>query len=75
MSSSRSVEENRAIAKEALAKFVSAPVLHLINGERVPSASSSTFENFSPIDKTSLGHVAAGESSEISLAADAAAAA
>ena len=75
MSSSRSVEENRAIAKEALAKFVSAPVLHLINGERVPSASSSTIENFSPIDKTSLGHVAAGESSEISLAADAAAAA
>ena len=73
MTSSRTLEENREIANEALARFSSSPLLHLIDGELVPSSTSLTFENISPIDQMSLGQVAAGGPSEIALAADAAA--
>ena len=75
MSSARSLEANMEIAKESLKRFSSGPLLHLIGGQLVPSSSSSTFENFSPVDQTSLGQVAAGGPTEIGLAADAAAAA
>ena len=72
MSSSRTVEENREVANEALARFSSSPLLHLIDGELVHSSPSLTFDNVSPIDQMSLGQVAAGGPTEIALAADAA---
>ena len=72
MSSARTFEENRTTANEALERLSKGPLLHLINGESVPSSSSSTFENFSPIDGTSLGQVAAGGGDEVALAAEAA---
>lgn len=75
MSSARTFEEIRATANEALERLSKGPLLHLINGESVPSSSSSTFENFSPIDGTSLGQVAAGGGDEVALAAEAAASA
>ena len=51
MTSSRTLEENREIANEALARFSSSPLLHLIDGELVPSSTSLTFENVSPMDQ------------------------
>ena len=75
MSSSRTFEENRSTAKEALARYSSEPLLHLIDGELVPSASGDTFDNFSPVDGRLLGEVAAGGAGEIGLASEAAAAA
>ena len=75
MSSSRTFEENRSTAEEALARYSLNPLLHLIDGELVPSASGDTFNNFSPVDGRLLGEVAAGEAGEIGLASEAAAAA
>ena len=75
MSSSRTFEENRSTAEEALARYSLNPLLHLIDGELVPSASGDTFDNFSPVDGRLLGKVAAGEAGEIGLASEAAAAA
>jgi acyl-CoA reductase-like NAD-dependent aldehyde dehydrogenase len=43
---------------------------HYIDGQRVSSA--KTFEDISPIDQSSLGHVSAGGSEEVNLAVEAA---
>lgn len=75
MSSSRSLDENRAIADEAINGYGSSPLLHLIGGELRPSASLATFENYSPTDQRLLGVVAEGGPEEIALAAEAAASA
>lgn len=75
MSSSRSLDENRAIADEAINGYGSSPLLHLIGGEMRPSASLATFENYSPTDQRLLGVVAEGGPEEIALAAEAAASA
>ena len=75
MNSSRTFEENQAAAKEALTRYSSGPLLHLIDGELVGSASGDTFDNVSPADGKFLGQVAAGGATEIGLAAEAAASA
>lgn len=75
MSSPRTFDENLSTAKEALARYSTAPLLHLIDGQLVESASRNTFDNTSPVDGELLGEVAAGEIPEIGLAAEAASAA
>ena len=65
-------EQNLADAAEHLAPFAEAPLLHLIGGEAVPSASGETFTNHSPIDSAVLGEVASGDSADIHAAAEAA---
>lgn len=73
MSSARTFDENRSTSEEALARYSSSPLLHIINGQHVGSASQATFDNFSPTDGRFLGRVAAAGPDEIGLAAEAAA--
>ena len=63
---------NLAAAGRHLARFAAGPTLHLIDGESVPSVSGKTFSNASPIDGMHLGDVAAGDSIDIAVAAEAA---
>tara|TARA_B100001250_G_scaffold35075_1_gene28280 strand:+ start:2378 stop:3907 length:1530 start_codon:yes stop_codon:yes gene_type:complete len=73
MSPSGTFEENLSTAKGALARYSAGPLLHLIDGELVASASGDTFGNVSPSDGKFLGEVAAGGIAEIGIAAEAAA--
>ena len=75
MSPPGTFEENLSTAKGALARYSAGPLLHLIDGELVASASGDTFGNVSPSDGKFLGEVAAGGIAEIGIAAEAAAAA
>ena len=75
MTSKHTLDENRAIADQAIKKYGACPLLHLINGELVPSLSHGTFENHSPGDQRRLGSVAEGDPEDIAAAAAAAAAA
>lgn len=72
MASKHTYQENLAVAEQHLARFASAPLLNLINGELTPSASGKTFANNSPIDGAFLGDVASGDSADIDAAAQAA---
>ena len=67
-----SFAENLADAERFLAPFAAAPTLHLIAGERVPSAAGETFANTSPVDDSLLGEIAAGDEADIAAAAAAA---
>ena len=73
MAADKSFVDYETIADAALRRVASSPVHHFIAGQRVPSVDGSTFENTSPIDGRSLGHVAAGSSGDIDAAAGAAA--
>ena len=75
MASTHTYDENVAAAQSSLQRFADAPLLHLINGEHVASASGETFANQSPIDGMHLGEVASGDAADIDAAAKAAAAA
>ena len=75
MADNHTIEQNMAAAQASLSHFADAPLLHLINGERVASASGETFANQSPIDGMHLGDVASGDAADIDAAAKAAAAA
>ena len=75
MASTHTYDENVAAAQASLQRFADAPLLHLINGEHVASASGETFANQSPIDGMHLGEVASGDAADIDAAAKAAAAA
>ena len=66
-------EENSTAAKGYLERFASEPLLHLIDGKAVASASGETFANVSPIDGSHLGDVSAGDAADIDAAANAAA--
>ena len=65
-------EQNLADAAEHLAPFAAEPLLHLVGGDAVPSASGESFTNHSPIDSAVLGEVASGDSADIHAAAEAA---
>ena len=67
--SPRTLDENRAIAAQGLAKFSSEPVSHFVNGQWVGSRSNAVFDNFSPSDGRLLGKVAAGDAHEVDAAA------
>ena len=75
MASDHTMQENMAAAQASLSRFADAPLLHLINGEQVPSASGETFANQSPIDGMHLGDIASGDAADIDAAAKAATAA
>ena len=70
-----SFADNTAAAAEYLARFINEPTNHLIGGKQCPSVSGAMFENYSPIDGSSLGWVASGDAADIDVAAKAAAAA
>ena len=69
MTSKHTLDENRAIADQTIKKYGAGPLLHLINGELVPSLSHGTFENHSPGDQRRLGSVAEGGPEDIAAAA------
>ena len=73
--STHTVEENQAAATDHLRRFAEQPLLHLIAGHHVASASGETFANQSPIDGMHLGEVASGDAADIDAAAEAATAA
>ncbi len=75
MADNHTMDENVAAAQASLQRFADAPLLHLINGEKVPSISGETFANQSPIDGMHLGDVASGDAADVDAAAKAAAAA
>jgi 5-carboxymethyl-2-hydroxymuconic-semialdehyde dehydrogenase len=72
MAAAGTYEQNLATAAELMPKFGAAPLLHLIGGKKVASASGATFTNNSPIDGRVLGEVASGASEDIDAAAAAA---
>ncbi len=67
------LKNNMALAAQHLGRFRNQPLTHFINGEWTSSAGIKTFENLSPIDNTSLGHVAAGTPADVDAACRAAA--
>ena len=67
--SPRTLDENRAIAAQGLAKFSSERVSHLVSGLWVGSRTKADFDNFSPSDGRLLGKVAAGDAHEVDAAA------
>ena len=67
--SPRTLDENRALAAQGLAKFSSEPVSHLVSGQWVGSRSNAVFDNFSPSDGRLLGKVAAGDAHDVDAAA------
>ena len=73
MASALTYKENLAAADRYLAWFAAEPLPHLIGGESVMSASGATFDNYSPIDGSCLGAVAAGDAADIDQAATVAA--
>jgi len=73
--STHTFEENQAAATDHLRRFAEQPLLHLIAGHHVASASGETFANQSPIDGMHLGEVASGDAADIDAAAEAATAA
>ena len=73
MGSAFTYEENLAAADRYLPRFAAEPLPHLIRGESVMSASGATFDNYSPIDGSCLGEVAAGDAADIHRATTAAA--
>jgi len=68
-------ESNLARARSFLAPFRDEVTGHFINGERVVPAGSSTFDNLTPTDNTSLGQVVAGSADDVNAACEAAEAA
>jgi 5-carboxymethyl-2-hydroxymuconic-semialdehyde dehydrogenase len=75
MAATTTFEDNIAAAQRLLARFGSEPTMHLIDGKPTPSASGETFSNFTPIDGSLLGEVAAGGADDVVAAAAAARAA
>jgi len=70
---SERLNENLDKATRYLERFAHGMLGHFIDGASRPSASGETFETFAPIDGRPLGRVAAGDASDIDLAAKAAA--
>jgi len=73
MAAAGNLVDNLAAAERHLARFAESPILHLVAGEAVPSASGATFANPSPIDGAHLGVVASGDAADVDAAATAAA--
>ena len=56
----------------SLERFRQAPLGHFINGKACQSASGKTFDNFTPVDNSTIGQVASGDAEEIDKACEAA---
>jgi len=61
-------DENLALARSHVRRFLNDPTMHFINGAWTARAGSEIFENLSPIDNSVLGHVAAGTSKDVDAA-------
>lgn len=72
MAADKTFDEYAAIARDELARFSSAPLLHFVDGAHVASTSGDTFDNHSPVDSAILGSVASGDAADIDVAAQAA---
>ena len=70
-----SLQQNMALAKTYLSPFQADITGHFINGQRVVPDDCAVFENFTPVDNTSLGKVVAGTNADVDAACEAAAAA
>ncbi|MDC1509692.1 aldehyde dehydrogenase family protein [Oceanospirillaceae bacterium] len=62
-------------SKKYLNRFAEAPTGHFINGKPFMANNAQTYENISPVDNTSLGHVVRGTSEDMDKACEAAQAA
>ena len=68
-------EENLGKAKSYLQRFSENITGHFINGQFEVPTNAETFENFTPVDNTTLGKVVSGSNQDIDRACDAAKAA
>lgn len=66
------LNSNLALAAQHLGRFRNQPLTHFINGEWTGSAGIKTFENVSPVDNSSLGHIASGTAADVDAACRAA---
>jgi 5-carboxymethyl-2-hydroxymuconic-semialdehyde dehydrogenase len=66
------LQDNQRRAAALLERFAARTLGHFINGARVEGAAGKTFTNFTPVDNSSLGEVAAGDEQDINAAATAA---
>jgi 5-carboxymethyl-2-hydroxymuconic-semialdehyde dehydrogenase len=66
------LQDNQQRATALLERFAARTLGHFINGAQVEGASGKTFTNFTPVDNSSLGEVAAGDEQDINAAATAA---
>ena len=69
------LEENLQKLRPLLAEFSAGPIQHFINGRSVSAGDGNTFLNYSPVDESLIGEVAAGTLEDIDTASNAAAAA
>lgn len=72
---SKELDENISKAETCLQRFRDRVTGHFINGQACAGSSGRTFENTTPVDNSSLGHIAEGSAEDIDLACRAAAAA
>ena len=72
---SEALENNLSRCEQLLARFREQPLAHFIDGKANPGSTSSTFDNFTPIDDALIGAVAAGDENDIANAAESSAAA
>ena len=72
MAASKTFDEYTTIARDALERFRTSPLLHFVNGTPTPSVSGATFDNHTPVDSALLGSVAAGDAADIDAGARAA---
>lgn len=66
------LENNLLILDPLLKRFRDQALGHFINGESCGSHAGETFENFTPVDNTSIGFVASGDAQDIDKACQAA---
>ena len=69
------LEENLQKLSTLTSRFSKSPILHFINGEHIAAADEGTFANYSPIDDSKIGEVAAGTMGDVNKACKAAEAA
>lgn len=70
--SQETVEENKQKLQSLIQEFAQAPIQHYINGQCLAASDGNTFTNYSPIDESKIGEVAAGTEADIDLACRAA---
>jgi len=66
------LNNNLELLSPSLQRFQNNILGHFVNGELIPGESRETFENHTPIDQTSMGHVAAGSEADVDTACRAA---
>jgi len=71
--SDQQLQSNIEKAEKYLSRFKSNLTQHYINGERCDASDGGSFENTTPVDNSSLGHVAKGTADDIDRACHAAA--